>query len=387
MRALRVPLACAPSSRAKTRVATAVVAFLSLPIALAGPSAAHAAVTTFGSPLSVPATLNTAENLGYQGTNTPVYPSPEAPNGIYHTYHYGADTALWNAAEAAGAPQAPESGQAVSVRLEGCAEPAAGGPAPLTQIHFQDLTPLPGGGAKVNLSSQPFEIPVCGQNGASGSTVSTYEPTNLCVAKGDYVAFNDEGGFVEHSYQSGVPYEVIGAVAGSTMDSFIRGGGTGNGASFSPTETSAMEGFAANAGEELMLQVTLGTGANAAQVCGGAPSPPPAAPSSPAPAAALPPIKLSRQTDGVNHARIVAVAVYCHEQPDCKGLATLTLDGRRVSTSRVPFTLPADATSHVPIRLVPKLLKLIRKHHGIPATVAVVVDGQTFTQTIEIKIL
>src|SRR5271163_980732 len=167
-------------------------------IALLAPANSRAAVTTFGSPLSVPATLNTAVNLGYQGTNTAVPASPEAPNGVVHTYHYGADTALWNATQAAGSPQAPMTGQALKVSVEGCAQAAPGGPAPLTQIHLQDISPLPGGGAKVNLTSQAFSMPVCGQGGASGSTVTTYEPINLCVSAGDYVDFNDEGGYVEN---------------------------------------------------------------------------------------------------------------------------------------------------------------------------------------------
>ena len=133
---------------------------------------------TFGSPLSVPATLNTAENLGYPGTYTRVPPAPDAPNGVSHTFHYGADTALWNVGLSAGDARAPATGQALKVSLEGCAQAACGGPAPLTQVHFQDLSPLPAGGARVNITSQAFDIPVCGQNGASGSTVTSYEPMN-----------------------------------------------------------------------------------------------------------------------------------------------------------------------------------------------------------------
>jgi len=43
---------------------------------------------------------------------------------------------------------------------------------------------------------------VVGPNGAGGSTVSTYEPVNLCVNKGDYVDFNDEGGSGFHVHVS-----------------------------------------------------------------------------------------------------------------------------------------------------------------------------------------
>src|SRR6185312_12715055 len=129
------------------------------------PTPAIASVTTFGSELSAPATLDTATDLAYPGTNTNVPASPEAPTGVVHTYHYGADGLLWGVDQAHGAPRAPATGQALKVSLEGCAVPAADGTPPLTQIHFQDLTPLPDGGVKINLTSQPFDIPVCGAGG------------------------------------------------------------------------------------------------------------------------------------------------------------------------------------------------------------------------------
>jgi hypothetical protein len=339
------------------------------------PANGRAAVTTFGSPLSVPATLDTGVNLGYSGTNTQVMPSPEAPNGVYHTYHFGADTALWNASQAAGDPRVSATGQALKISLEGCAVPTAGGPSPLTQIHFQDVSPLAGGGAKVNLTSQPFDIPVCGRNGASGSTVTTYEPINLCVSHGDYVAFNDEGGFVEHLYQNGVPYRVLGSVAGSTMNSFIKGGGTNNGATLSSRDTTSMDGFVSNPNEELMMQVTLGTGPDATHICaggtGGLPPPPPA-------------VTLHSQTDGVNHQRVVAVAMYCSLSPECQGSATLTVGSRRYG--HASFNLPGGHTSHVPIRVSPQLMTVIRRNHGVSTVLTVVVGGKTFTQTVVVKI-
>jgi hypothetical protein len=323
----------------------------------------------------VPATLDTGVNLGYYGTYTPVPPSPEAPNGMYHTFHYGADTALWNFALAGGDPRAPATGQALKIRLEGCAVPTAGGPPPLTQIHFQDISPLAGGGAKVNLTSQPFDIPVCARNGASGSTITTYEPTNLCVSHGDYVAFNDEGGFVEHTYQNGVPYRVIGSVPGSTMHSFIRNNGTGNGATMSSRDSTSMDGFASNSNEELMMQVTLGTGPDATHICaggtGGLPAPPAA-------------VTLRPQTDGVNHQRLVSVAIYCSVNPECRGTATLTVGSRRFG--RANFNLPGGHTSHLPIRISPQLMTMVRRSHGVSALLTVAVGGKTFTQAIVVKI-
>jgi hypothetical protein len=39
------------------------------------------------------------------------------------------------------------------------------------------------------------------------------------------------------------------------------------------------------------------------------------------------------------------------------------------------------------MRVSPKLMELIRKHHGVSTTLTAVVRGQTITQTIGVKIL
>jgi hypothetical protein len=342
----------------------------------------HAAVTTVGSPLASPATLNTTDNLAYKGTDTAVPPSPEAPNGVIHTAHFGADTVLWNTAANA---VVPADGQAVKVRLEGCALPAPGGPAPLTQIHFQTLAPQSGGRVRVELSSQPFDVPVCGVGGADGSTISIYEPTNLCVRSGDYVGFNDEGGFVERYYRAGVPYEVLGSASGAGVDSFIRGNGTGNGSLLSPLDTTAMDGFASTGGAELMMQVLLGTGPDARYVCAGGSKD--AAPT-------LSPLSVHQQTDGINSKRIVSVAIFCRPASGCPGMATLTFGSgghgarrSRVSVAgRAGFNLPGGRTSHLPIRVSQALLALIRANHGATATLTAAGLGATVTQTISVKI-
>lgn len=366
--------------RALARVATTLTGLLAVTtlagmLAVFAPAAASAATITYGSPLAVPATLNTAENLSYEGTYTPL------PGYVFHTFHYGADTALWDTSQGGAALSVPTAGQALKISLEGCAMPAAGGPGPLTQIHFQDLSPVSGGGARVNLTSQPFEIPVCGVDGASGATVSSYEPTNLCVSQGDYVGFNDEGGYVENVYRAGVPYEVLGAVKDATVDSFIKGGGTGDGAVMSASDRSANEGFVSNQDEELLMQAQIGTGPDARYVCpGGSKEAPPV----------LPVIHVRPQTDGVNSSRVVKIAIYCRPAGGCPGTAMLTTPGVSESAAdvvgRATFDLRGDTTSLVPVRISPNLLRLIRAHAGAATTVIAAVDGHTFTQTIEIKI-
>ena len=93
--------------------------------AVLSPAAATAAITAIGSPLSGPATYNTTENLNYRGTDTSLPAGARTPpRGSIHTYHSGADTGIWNTALASGMPAAPTAGQALQVKLEGCAEPA-----------------------------------------------------------------------------------------------------------------------------------------------------------------------------------------------------------------------------------------------------------------------
>jgi hypothetical protein len=353
-------------------------------LALLAPATGQAKFTQIGSPLSVQATLNTAENLSYPGAYTQVPPSPNAPNGVFHTFHFGADTALWNFSQAGGETHVPATGQASKIEVEGCAQRATNGPIPLATVHFQDLSPLPGGGAKVNITSQGFDLPVCGENGAGASTVTTFLPINLCVSAGDYVGLNNSGGYVPNVYPSGVPYQILGAVTGATTDSFVKDNGTGNGAQLSPSVTSAMDGFAANRNEELLMRVTLATDGDATHICpGGKGGLPPA----------LAPIRVSPQTDGVNHSRIVAVAIFCRVSP-CKGVATLSPSGADTSTyageetyGRVGFDLPSNRTVHLPIRVKSKLVQKIRAKHGVSVTLVAAVNGKTITQRITVKIL
>lgn len=344
---------------------------MALLAALWWPTVGRADVTTFGSSLSVPATRDTATGLNYPGYNIAVPPTPSHPNGEVHVSHDGADTALWNVALPGGAPTAPASGQILSVRLEGCARPASGGPAPSTQIHFQDLAPTGGGGVHVQVTTNPFDIPVCGDGGATGSTITTYQPTNFCVQRGDYVDFNDEGGFDPQAYPSGVPYQVIGAVSGATMDSFIRSGGTGNGATMSPGDTSDRDGFASNPGEELMLQATLGTGSDATPLCPGG-----TRAALPAPRALGPGITLRPQTAGVNHSGRVKLALYCGKLKSCSGTVALIATARRLTVGSSAFRARAHATSKIPVYLASSTLALIRRHHRrLAATMVVRLAG------------
>jgi hypothetical protein len=128
-----------------------------------------------------------------------------------------------------------------------------------------------------------------------------------------------------------------------------------------------------------MMQVAIGTGADATHICGGTLGLPPP----------LPPIRVGPQTDGINAHRIVSVAVYCRLQPECKGTVQMTLAGRasRAVVAHANFSLPGNKTTHLPVRLASSAMTLIRKQHGITTTLTAVVNGQTIVQTVKVKIL
>jgi hypothetical protein len=347
---LRPRRACQPRRRAWRTLPLALIACAGMP------AGAHAAVTSFGSNLSAPATANTAENLNYAGSNIPTIIN--GAGVTVHVNHDGADTALWNAALASGNPTAPAGGQITQVRLKGCAEPAPGGPAPLTQVHFQDLQATNAGAFRVNVTSNPFNLPVCGQNG-DANTISTFAPTNFCVSAGDYVDFNDEGGFDPKYYPSGVKYQVIGSVGGSTMDSFIRNNGTGNGSTFSPSDSSYHDGFAVNAGKELLLQATLATGPDATPLCPGGSAGAIGAKAKAAPAARA---SVPRQSDGASRGGAVSVAVSCHGTTvPCSGVLAVTVAG---VTRKASFSLGSGRTGHFRLRFGSTLVRALRKGHG-----------------------
>ena len=130
---------------------------------------------------------------------------------------------------------------------------------------------------------------------------------------------------------------------GSSFDSFIKNEGTGNGSLISPLVTSAMDGFAVNPQEELMMQVTLGTGPDARYVCaGGSKDAPPV----------LSPIDVQPQTDGVNHSRVVLVAIYCRPSGGCRGGATVSFNGARVGHTSFNLARQQDEPRADPPRAV-----------------------------------
>ena len=144
---------------------------------------------------------------------------------------------------------APAKGKVTTVKLKGTAI-KKGRKQPVTLIHFKVLHPISNGRVKVSLTSGPFHVPV----GGNPNRVTTYHPINLCVKKGDFVAFSDVGGYQRGSYGNGTPFQVFSSVVGSITNRRTQSGGVNNGDTFKGK---------ARADEELLMRMILVTGKDA----------------------------------------------------------------------------------------------------------------------------
>jgi hypothetical protein len=279
------------------------------------PASASAAVLTYGSDLSAPANL------------------PEARQ---------ADTIYFNSAFADGrATLSPASGQVLSVRIKGIAlsNPVPGVPGGETDFHLQVMAPLPDGTYQVRNpggTSGNFNLP---PNGTDPQTVTEYVPVNLCVYQGDVVEFNTIGGWdglpAGGPYPNGTPLQIFSRIPNGVVSEYTKDNGTNNGAIVTPTP---------GAGRELLMQVTVGTSADATGLCpgGGPPPPPPPGPPPPPPGPPPPPPPpppVQRATLGTQRVTVsktgkFVVSLFCRSGPSrCYGTV------RAQSRARTPTSL------------------------------------------------
>jgi hypothetical protein len=303
---------------------------------------------------------------------------------------HGADTAVWNITLASGASEAlrgaamPSDGQIIAVRLKGTAQTSRTGVAPLTQVHFQDLVAQSDGSVIVNASSGAFDIPASGDP----NQVSEFHPEYFCVRKGDYVAFNDEGGFDAQNYPNGVAYQVLAKVPGSVADEYTKDSGTLNGSRFVGTP---------RPDQELLQQEVLATGPDALPGCPGGTKgrAPPRNVPHPRPVrspAAVSAVTAPKQTDRVDARRFVRITLTCHPSVPCDGSLTLRASsgnpGGSTTLGARGFHIPAASRSKVKVRLSRGARNLLRQHRSsLPVQLTVSArPGETGPDTTETTI-
>lgn len=148
--------------------------------------------------------------------------------------------------------KSPARGQVLLVKIKGDA--IRHGPPPNTLFHIQVLRPAGNGRVRVVSTSSNFFIPV----GGSRDQISTYRPVNMCVHKGDYVAFNDVGGYDPKHYPGGTPFRVFSSTIGATTNFFSKANGTNNGDVFKGVR---------HKGEELLMRAVIGTHRDSGKFC------------------------------------------------------------------------------------------------------------------------
>jgi len=292
---------------------------------------------------------------------------------------HGVDAAFWGLALPGGRGTiVPSSGQITTIRLKGTAVPssAPGAPPPLTDVHFQVLHPRADGAVTVSLTSQPFKIP----SGGDPNRITSYRPVNLCAAAGDYVAFNDSGGFEPTYYPQGVPYRVFSQVPGASTGFFSKGNGTNNGATFSG---------ARHEGQELLMQMDLATGPDATPICPGNGTAAPPDSGTPAPYRGLVvPRQTARVSRGVGRIRLRCPSTALRR---CVGTLTLTsrhrIGAKRRTLSRARVSIRRGKVAKVRFRLTKGAARLLRRRGSLAATArAVVRDGTRARRTTSARI-
>lgn len=345
--------------------------------ALGVPAAAHAAITTFGSDLSASATV---------------------------VHQRGEDTVFWSTSfgNAASAPVAPASGQIRAIRLKGTALQNGASPPTRTDkmIHFQTLRPMAGGAVQVIVTSQDFmdEVPVVTST-QSSDVVTTFYPTNMCVQAGDYVGFNSVGGFNPPDYDRGTPWRIFGAVPKSVTRQYAHGDGTNNGTvllppPFMPTNSNGAPGENRELTTELLMQMELGTGPDGTGLCaggtagtggggGGGSTGGGGGGETARPFAGL--LMPPAQAAWMSKKGVVSVRMRCPSRTPggCKGTLTLisakpiaAAKKKRLKLGTARFTVAADKTKKVGIRLSKKAKRAMRRRRSLKARLrAVSVDG------------
>jgi hypothetical protein len=220
----------------------ALLAFLCL-----APATAQAAVSDFGSDLSLPATA---------------------------AHNSGPDISYWNIGPSPGlgSYRAPAEGQVTVVKLRGALIPnprlRGSDEERIAQIiHFQVLRDKGDGSLKVvSLSTGHLQMPISDQ---PQDVVTEYHPVNLCVRAGDIVAFNTIGA---HEYRrdpgtaggpQGAEYQVFGIAPNMATQFYSKDNGLNEGMTLDVSPNDVLFRH------ELLMRTTLATGPDATDICPG----------------------------------------------------------------------------------------------------------------------
>ncbi len=293
-----------------------------------------------------------------------------------------ADTVYWQTTFADGrSPVAPVDGQIRLVRIKGIAlsdrtapigAPPVGGER---DFHIQVMRPLPNGTFEIRNPGGTSGFMSLPPRTADPQTVTDYSSdagqiVNLCVRAGDSVVFNTIGGWDAipnrtGPYPDGTPLQIFANAPNAIVSEFTGDNQTNNGAIIPPRP---------GPGRELLMQVTIGTGAHGTALCAGgtagvegplplsAPDPGgPSAPPPPPPQVAPPPpppqVQLATlpksQKVTVSKKGKLSVSLFCKLTISrCKGkVRVVRRTGKAISLGSSKFDIAGKKTGHATIFL------------------------------------
>ena len=301
------------------------------------PAAAAADTATFGSSL--------------QGTPT-----------ILDDSHL-ADTLFFNVSPQ-NSHKSPISGQILEIRVKGAIVPKGRGKQDLNLFHTQVLRANAGGTYTVDSSSQDLFFPV----GGSADEVHTFRPSTQCIKEGQYVDFNHIGGWDgDMNDGRGTRYQIWKRDATSVMNWYEHSDGTNNGTTFTPNQQvlptgpnlSNPQNGRPYTDRELMMQVVVGNGFDASNLCEGGLQ-----------GYEYEGVEVRNTTFTVYDDGIGGVRIGCLSgRGFCEGTARLSVDGAEIGSA--PFKIDRNVTTNLDIPLSSNGARLVNQRGQVDAQVSV----------------
>lgn len=293
------------------------------------------------------------------------------------TENHQADTLFFNTG-GANTHKSPISGEILEIRVKGTIVPQAGR-SNNNLWHSQVLQPKTDGTYSVESSSQHLYFPV----GVPADTVSRFVPSRQCVEAGQFVDFNNVGGWDGNPGEpNGTLYKIFQPKGGSQYNWFERDNGTNIGVTFNPGRrvynkadgSYLREEYEGPRDGELMMQVVVGTGWQASNLCPGGLM------GWEYQGVEVKPQAFKVYDDGVAGARLFCAS---NTKSFCKGTVRLEVDGQVLGTSG-EFSMKPNETTSIDVPLTNDGARLVNTRASVEATVvAETIDelGQRKTNT------
>ena len=262
--------------------------------------------------------------------------------------------------------KSPVSGEILAVRVKGKIQPHQEGydREEMNLFHTQVLRDNGNNNFTVESSSQHLYFPV----GGSENDVHTFVPSVQCVKAGQYVDFNHIGGWDGQGI-GGTRYQIWQNDPSSVMNWYEQDNGTNIGSTWNANRqvngntgqevVSNPQHGRPYAGRELMMQVVVGTGWDASNLCEGGLK-----------GFEYSGVEIVEQTFTVRDDGIAKARLTCGSgRGFCEGVARLTVDGTEIGSGN--FKIDRSNTTNVDIPLTGDGARLVNSRGEVAADVTV----------------